>query len=44
MPADRTTEIHPGDVAKVHTTFFSDAMNLFSPISDMAASAAVVIQ
>ncbi len=40
VPADRTTEIYPGDVVKVHTTFFTDAMNLLSPFSGIAASAA----
>jgi polysaccharide export outer membrane protein len=40
VPADRTTDIHPGDVVKVHTTFFADAVNLLSPFSGAAASAA----
>jgi len=40
VPADRTTEIYPGDVVKVHNTIFTDAMNLFSPFSGVAASAA----
>ena len=40
VPADRTTAIRPGDVVKVHTTIFSDAMNLLSPFSGVAASAA----
>ena len=40
VPADRTTDIRPGDVVKVHTTIFSDAMNLLSPFSGVAASAA----
>jgi protein involved in polysaccharide export with SLBB domain len=40
VPADRTTQIHPGDVVKVHTTFFSDAVSLLSPFSGVAASAA----
>jgi protein involved in polysaccharide export with SLBB domain len=40
MPADRTTQIYPGDVVKVHNTFFTDAMNLFAPFSGVAASAA----
>jgi polysaccharide export outer membrane protein len=39
-PADRTTDIRPGDVVKVHTTFFSDAMRLLSPFSGVGASAA----
>jgi polysaccharide export outer membrane protein len=40
VPADRTTDIRPGDVVKVHTTFFADAVNLLSPFSGAAASAA----
>ncbi len=40
VPVDRTTAIHPGDVVKVHTTFFADAVNLLSPFSGVAASAA----
>ena len=40
VPADRTTDIHPGDVVKVHTTFFADAVNFLSPFSGAAASAA----
>jgi polysaccharide export outer membrane protein len=40
MPVDRTTAIHPGDVVKVHTTFFADAVSLLSPFSGVAASAA----
>ena len=40
VPADRTTEIHPGDVVKVHNTFFTDAVSILSPISGVAASAA----
>jgi len=40
MTADRTTAIHPGDVVKVHTTIFADAMNLFQPFTGVAASAA----
>jgi polysaccharide export outer membrane protein len=40
VPADRTTEIHPGDVVKVHNTFLTDAMTLFAPFSGVAASAA----
>lgn len=40
VPADRTTTIHPGDVLKVHNTFFSDMANLLSPFSGVAASAA----
>ena len=40
VPADSTTQIYPGDVVKVHNTIFTDAMNLFSPFSGVAASAA----
>ncbi|HSS12776.1 MAG TPA: polysaccharide biosynthesis/export family protein [Rhizomicrobium sp.] len=40
VPADRTTAIHPGDVVKVHTTFFADAVTFLSPFSGAAASAA----
>jgi polysaccharide export outer membrane protein len=40
VPVDRTTEIYPGDVVKVHNTFITDAMALFSPFSGVAASAA----
>lgn len=40
LPADRSTMIYPGDVVRVHNTFFTDAMNLFAPFSGVAASAA----
>jgi protein involved in polysaccharide export with SLBB domain len=40
VPADRTTEIYPGDVVKVHNTFLTDAMAIFAPFSGVAASAA----
>ncbi len=40
LPVDRTTDIRPGDVVKVHTTIFSDAVSLLSPFSGVAASAA----
>ncbi len=40
VPADRTTEIYPGDVVKVHNTFFTDAVSILSPFSGVAASAA----
>jgi protein involved in polysaccharide export with SLBB domain len=40
VPADRTTQIHPGDVVKVHNTFFSDVVNIVAPFSGVAASAA----
>jgi protein involved in polysaccharide export with SLBB domain len=44
LPTDRTTDIRPGDVVKVHNTLFSEAMNFLSPMSGaiiVAASAAV---
>jgi len=44
VPADRTTDIRPGDVVKVHTTLFSDAVSLLSPFSGVAASAATETQ
>ena len=31
---------HPGDVVKVHNTFFSDVVNFMAPFSGVAASAA----
>ena len=40
VPVDRTTPVYPGDVVKVHTTIFSDAVQLLSPFSGAAASAA----
>jgi polysaccharide export outer membrane protein len=40
LPVDRTTQIYPGDVVRVHTTFFTDAVNILSPFSGVAASAA----
>jgi protein involved in polysaccharide export with SLBB domain len=40
VPADRTTEIYPGDVVKVHNTFFTDAVSILSPFSGVAATAA----
>ena len=40
VPADRTTPIHPGDVVKVHNTFFSDVVSIVAPFSGVAASAA----
>jgi len=40
VPVDRTTEIRPGDVVKVHNTLFSDITSWISPISGVAASAA----
>ena len=41
MPTDRSTPIYPGDVIRVHNTFFSDAMNLFSPLTGLAGTAAL---
>jgi len=40
VPADRTTDVRPGDVVKVHTTFFADAVSFLSPFSGAATSAA----
>ena len=40
VPVDRTTTIRPGDVVKVHNTFFSDVVNFVAPFSGVAASAA----
>jgi protein involved in polysaccharide export with SLBB domain len=40
MPTDRSTAIYPGDVVRIHNTIFSDAMNLFSPLSGAATFAA----
>jgi hypothetical protein len=40
VPVDRTTQVYPGDVIKVHTTIFSDITNWLSPFSGVAASAA----
>jgi protein involved in polysaccharide export with SLBB domain len=40
VPVDRTTVIHPGDVIKVHNTFFADAVSILSPFSGVAAAAA----
>jgi polysaccharide export outer membrane protein len=44
LPVDRTTMIHPGDVVRVNTTFFADAMQLLNPLAtplSIAAAAAV---
>ena len=41
MATDRSTPIYPGDVIRVHNTFFSDAMNLFSPLTGLAGTAAL---
>jgi polysaccharide export outer membrane protein len=40
LPVDRSTEIRPGDVVKVHNTLFSDITSWISPVSGVAASAA----
>jgi len=40
VPVDRTTTIRPGDVLKVHNTFFSEVANFVAPFSGVAASAA----
>lgn len=44
LPADRSTQIYPGDVVRVNTTIFWDAMNLLSPLASplsIAAAAAI---
>ena len=41
MPTDRTTAVYPGDVIRVHFTFLSDAMSVFSPLVGVAGAAAV---
>lgn len=44
LPTDRTTQIYPGDVIRVHNTIFYDAMSWLSPLSapaSVAAAAAV---
>ena len=44
MPVDRSTAIRPGDVVRVNTTFFADAMQLMTPLStplSIAAAAAI---
>jgi polysaccharide export outer membrane protein len=40
VPVDQVPLIHPGDVIKVHTTFFADVTNWLSPFSGAAAAAA----
>jgi polysaccharide export outer membrane protein len=40
LPVDQTTLIYPGDVVKVHTTFFADVTNWLSPFSGVAGAAA----
>ena len=39
MPADQSTVIRPGDVVRVDTTVFWDAISLISPLSGFAAIA-----
>ncbi len=44
MPVDRSTQILPGDVVRVNTTLFADAMQLMNPLStplSIAAAAAI---
>lgn len=43
VPVDRTTQIYPGDVIKVHNTVFYDAMSWLSPLSGPAFAAAATI-
>lgn len=43
VPVDRTTTIRPGDVVKVHNTFFADVMGFMAPFSGVAASAATAV-
>ena len=40
VPVDQVPLIQPGDVIKVHTTFFADVSNWLSPFSGAAAAAA----
>jgi protein involved in polysaccharide export with SLBB domain len=37
VPANQVTMIHPGDVVRVKTTIFWDAMAVFSPLAGPAA-------
>jgi polysaccharide export outer membrane protein len=41
---DGATLIHPGDVVRVETTFFWDAMSLFSPLNGVASIAVAGIR
>ncbi len=43
VPVDRTTTIRPGDVLKVHNTFFSDVVTFLSPLSGAATVAAAAV-
>ena len=40
MPASQLTQIYPGDVIRIKTTAFWDAMDMISPIAGPAAIAA----
>src|SRR6185437_10471029 len=40
VPVNQSTLIYPGDVVKVHTTFFADISNWLSPFSGVAGAAA----
>ena len=40
LPVDQAAVIQPGDVIKVHTTFFADVTNWLSPFSGVAGAAA----
>jgi polysaccharide export outer membrane protein len=44
MTASQVTRIYPGDVVRVKTTLFWDAMDAFAPIAGPAAIAAAAIQ
>jgi polysaccharide export outer membrane protein len=43
VPASQITMIYPGDVVRVKTTVFWDAMNVFSPIAGPAVLAAAAL-
>jgi hypothetical protein len=43
VETDQLTHILPGDVIRVKTSLFWDAMNLFSPIAGPAAIAAAAL-
>ena len=44
VPTDQITHIRPGDVVRVKTTLFWDAMNLFSPLAGPAALLAATVR
>lgn len=44
VPTDQITHIRPGDVVRVKTTLFWDAMSVFSPLAGPAAIAAATIR